>query len=99
MKQGCCFQCLDAGHTSRDCKSKQRCNIEGCTKDRHHTLLHKDNASGPADSEKALCTATKNIYSDQDSSGHFFMTLPVKITLCWIVDHNKHFAHDVLLLS
>ena len=79
MKQGRCFQCLDAGLTSRDCKSNQRCNVEGCTKYRHHTLLHKDNASGPADSEKVLCAATKNIYSDRDSSGHFFMTLPVKI--------------------
>ena len=79
MKQGRCSQCLDAGHTSRNCKSKQRCNVEGCTKDRHHTLLHKDNASGSADSEKVLCAATKNIYSDRDSSGHFFMTLPVKI--------------------
>ena len=60
-------------------KSKQRCNVEGCTNDRHHTLLHKDNASRSADSEKVLCAATNNTYSDRDSSGHFFMTLPVKI--------------------
>ena len=46
MKQGRCFQCLDAGHASRDCKSKQRYNLEGCTNDRHYTLLHK-NASSP----------------------------------------------------
>ena len=61
MKQGRCFQCLDAGHTSRDCKFKQRCNVEGCTNDRYHTLLHKDNASSLADSKKVLCAATKNI--------------------------------------
>ena len=67
MKQGRCFQYLDAGYTSRDCKSKQRCDVEGCTNDRHHTLLHKNNASGPADSEKVLCAATKNIYSDLDT--------------------------------
>ena len=57
----------------------QRCNVEGCTNDRCHTLRHKDNASRPADSEKILCAATKNIYLDRDSNGHFFMTLPVKI--------------------
>lgn len=36
---GCCLNCLSKGHLGRDCLSKKRCGVEGCSV-RHHTLLH-----------------------------------------------------------
>ena len=36
---GLCFNCLYGGHYIKDCRSKLKCNIEGCN-DQHNTLLH-----------------------------------------------------------
>ena len=36
---GLCFNCLYGGHYIKDCRSKLKCNIEGCI-DQHNTLLH-----------------------------------------------------------
>lgn len=39
--QRLCFACLNRGHMTRDCKSKTRCNVSGCSRF-HHQLLHSD---------------------------------------------------------
>jgi hypothetical protein len=36
-----CFSCLNRGHVSRDCKSKERCGVNECTRF-HHRLLQID---------------------------------------------------------
>ena len=34
-----CFSCLNKGHITRDCRSRKRCDKNGCTRF-HHQLLH-----------------------------------------------------------
>ncbi|XP_061398464.1 uncharacterized protein LOC133334184 [Musca vetustissima] len=41
-----CFSCLYIGHTTRDCRRKRVCPVEGCQR-RHHKLLHEDTVSAP----------------------------------------------------
>ena len=36
-----CFSCLRKGHTTRECRSKKRCERNGCQRNHHH-LLHND---------------------------------------------------------
>ena len=36
-----CFSCLNKGHVTRDCRSKRRCEKDGC-KRLHHQLLHAE---------------------------------------------------------
>ncbi|XP_028418117.1 uncharacterized protein LOC114544925 [Dendronephthya gigantea] len=36
-----CFSCLNKGHTSKECRSKKRCEKDGCTR-MHHQLLHEE---------------------------------------------------------
>ena len=48
---GLCFNCLYGGHYIKDCRSKLRCSIEGCS-DQHNTLLH--------DSDVIVNTAASN---------------------------------------
>ena len=35
-----CFKCLKANHVSRECRSRENCNVNGCSGGQHHTLLH-----------------------------------------------------------
>ena len=39
-KKRLCFNCLDPKHTTKYCKSKKHCFIDGC-KMKHHTTLHQ----------------------------------------------------------
>jgi len=34
-----CFACLVKGHPAKDCRSKQQCDVSGCTRT-HHAMLH-----------------------------------------------------------
>ena len=36
-----CFSCLNKGHMSKECRSKKRCEKDGCTR-MHHQLLHEE---------------------------------------------------------
>ena len=36
-----CFSCLNKGHMTRDCRSRKKCEINGCQRF-HHSLLHAD---------------------------------------------------------
>ena len=40
-EQRLCFSCLNRGHVTRECKSKVRCDANGCSRF-HHQLLHSD---------------------------------------------------------
>ena len=44
--QRLCFSCLNRGHVTRDCKSKEKCGGKGCPRF-HHRLLHVDFPSSP----------------------------------------------------
>ncbi|XP_078490965.1 uncharacterized protein LOC144747081 [Ciona intestinalis] len=35
-----CFKCFMRYHSARECRSRERCKVEGCTGNYHHTLLH-----------------------------------------------------------
>ena len=39
--QRLCFSCLNRGHVTKDCKSKVKCDVNGCSRFHHH-LLHQD---------------------------------------------------------
>ena len=39
LDRGLCFNCLYGGYYIKDCRSKLKCNIEGCN-DQHNILLH-----------------------------------------------------------
>lgn len=56
-----CFGCLRIGHTFEDCRSKDVCPIEGCTR-MHHVLLHREdqNELSNADSDGAVTTRATN---------------------------------------
>ena len=41
MRRAMCFRCLERGHRVRECVSKQRCSVDGCSSGRHHHLLHE----------------------------------------------------------
>ena len=36
-----CFSCLNKGHMSKECRSKKKCEKNGCTR-MHHQLLHEE---------------------------------------------------------
>jgi len=36
-----CFKCLGGKHTARECKSRKKCTVAGCTGTLHHALLHR----------------------------------------------------------
>ena len=39
--QRLCFSCLNQGHVAKDCKSKVKCDVNGCSRFHHHPL-HQD---------------------------------------------------------
>ena len=39
--KGLCFKCMTESHSVKDCKSREKCSVPGCTGNFHHTLLHK----------------------------------------------------------
>ena len=43
-RSGACFFCLEAGHSTRDCRIARRCEIGGCSRF-HHKLLHEGGAT------------------------------------------------------
>ena len=57
--QRLCFSCLNRGHVTRDCKSKSKCGINGCSRF-HHQLLHSD----PPPPTPPLSSATSALDSD-----------------------------------
>ncbi|CAB4040970.1 WDFY family member 4, partial [Paramuricea clavata] len=60
--QRLCFSCLNRGHVTRDCKSKEKCGVKGCPRF-HHCLLHVDFPSSPT--TPPLSSATSAL--DKDS--------------------------------
>lgn len=44
--QRLCFSCLDRGHVTKNCKSKERCGTDGCPYS-HHRLLHRGSLPKP----------------------------------------------------
>ncbi|XP_055522417.1 uncharacterized protein LOC129716607 [Wyeomyia smithii] len=51
-KWGNCFNCLQRGHRTNGCSSSRNCR--DCGK-RHHTVLHNDSSSTPAQADSATC--------------------------------------------
>ena len=56
MKNGLCFSCLQQGHLSKTCTSKNTCSI--CTK-RHPTILHSERKGAIEESGTKKETSTK----------------------------------------
>ena len=79
MRTRRCFKCLEEGHLLQECSSSLKCEVEGCSDRRHHTLLHKSVESKSDKSREeaadgAVCGAT----SFESSTGRpFFMTVPI----------------------
>ena len=73
-----CFKCLEEGHLLQECSSSLKCEVEGCSDRRHHTLLHKSVESKSDESREeaadgSVCGAT----SFESPTGRpFFMTIP-----------------------
>ena len=44
-KSGACFFCLEAGHSTKNCRIARRCEIGGCSRF-HHKLLHEAGITG-----------------------------------------------------
>ena len=44
-----CYSCLHKGHITKDCRSKKKCEVNGCTR-QHHPLLHYDPPSASSTS-------------------------------------------------
>ncbi|XP_028399260.1 uncharacterized protein LOC114522717 [Dendronephthya gigantea] len=57
--QRLCFSCLNRGHLTRECKSKTKCGIDGCSRF-HHQRLHPNTEPPPA----PLSSATSALDSD-----------------------------------
>ena len=63
MRTRRCFKCLEEEHLLQECSSSLKCEVEGCSDRRHHTLLHKSVESKSVESKEeaadgAVCGAT-----------------------------------------
>ena len=52
-----CFSCLNRGHVTRECKSKEKCGTNGCTYFHHH-LLHNESSAKPPTTRLTSATST-----------------------------------------
>lgn len=76
-----CFSCLRTGHPSYNCRSKRKCNINGCTMP-HHILLHEDKPNDEKEAKKPssfhMNSAAASCHSIEDTDV-LFKIVPVRL--------------------
>ena len=86
-KENRCFCCLAKGHVVGDCRSRLVCEVDGCGRRSHHTLLHiypsdlSEVASGSKTPVGAMCATLCGSLQNEtrNDSCCYFMTVPVKV--------------------
>ena len=86
-KENRCFRCFAKGHVVGDCRSRLVCEVDGCGKRSHHTLLHiypsdlSEVASGSKTPVGAMCATLCGSLQNEtrNDSCCYFMTVPVKV--------------------
>ena len=86
-KENRCFRCLAKGHVVGDCRSRLVCEVDGCGRRSHHTLLHiypsdlSEVASGSKTPVGAMCATLCGSLQNEtrNDSCCYFMTVPVKV--------------------
>ena len=81
-----CFRCRMKGHVIGDCRSKMECEIDGCGRRSHHTLLHKyslentESAGESGPSEEVMSSTLNGSTQHEAARSHcYFMTIQVKV--------------------
>lgn len=64
-----CFNCLNGGHSIKNCRQNKICNVDGCQR-RHHALIHQTPSEAPK-------TTTSNLTTE--NRGGLLQVLPVRI--------------------
>ena len=73
--KGLCFKSMTESHSVKECKSREKCSIPGCTGNFHHTLLQKPPS---VILRKSLSDSTQSV---QLSSSISSSSLPVYLNL------------------
>ena len=80
-----CFKCLSGVHIARECKSKVKCTVAGCSGTLHHTLLHKpprqdDRRDTPSSSKSCKSVQAASVQcQERFSSSAFLNVVPVRV--------------------
>jgi len=81
--EGLCYKCLAGKHAARECKSREKCKVSGCTGTYHHTLLHqypKSKESKSSTSETSSCSAVRSLHSTYRSNNSVYLNVvPVRV--------------------
>ena len=77
--KGLCFKCMTESHSVKDCKSRGKCSVSGCTGNFHHTLLHKPPS---VVSRKSVSDSTQSV---QLSSSISSSSVPVYLNVVPVI--------------
>ena len=77
-----CFKCLSGKHLARDCKSKEKCSVLGCTGTLHHKFLHRPArklTSSNEVSNESSASSTAQASASCVTSSVYLNALPVQV--------------------
>ena len=81
--QGLCYKCLGGKHAARECRSREKCKVSGCTSTLHHTLLHlhpRPNEEKVISSETSSCSTTNDSKNASELNTSVFLNVvPVRV--------------------
>lgn len=79
-KMHLCFSCLKESHILPKCKTKRRCNVNGCLRI-HHPLLHRIREEYGPEKEEQLIEPEVNCHTTQKNKSEkvLFKIIPVKL--------------------
>ncbi|XP_065356286.1 uncharacterized protein LOC135950683 [Calliphora vicina] len=77
-----CFSCLNIGHSTRECRNKKICSVEGCQR-KHNKLLHKRTPIAPVPVQPNTSNTSEpnhNVLNcSNDNKKLLFRVLPVTL--------------------
>ncbi|XP_073820609.1 uncharacterized protein [Musca autumnalis] len=83
-----CFSCLGSGHSTRNCRRRKECQVNGCQR-KHNKLLHDKSKEVGENNSNLNCVATRGdsdaepvlscVSSIRENSNLLFRVVPVKL--------------------